>query len=260
MRLSRSFLTQMRKVQKRPFYPIHKEVISPYMSTQIDLNRPRWRKVISDLWESRARTLFVVASIAVGVFAIGTILNAYVIIGEDMSVSYAEANPANIQITTDPSDDNFIRSIEKIDGVGAVEGRHALSLRISNDGGETWGTLQVMAVEDFEAAAIFRLGTLDGTNQPDERELLLEVNSLNFLDVDVGTVMSIELEDGTIRQMPIVGVVKDQSVLGGPDSVSVGYISMDTLEWLGRPEFFNRLYVTVDKNLFIHERARLKKK
>ena len=29
--------------------------------------RPRWRKVIADLWASKTRTLLVVASIAVGV-------------------------------------------------------------------------------------------------------------------------------------------------------------------------------------------------
>ena len=35
--------------------------------------RPRWRKVFSDLWDNKARTLLVVASISVGVFALGMI-------------------------------------------------------------------------------------------------------------------------------------------------------------------------------------------
>lgn len=215
-------------------------------TSTFDLTRPRWRKVIADLWESRTRTFLVVASIAVGVFAIGTILNAYVIIGEDLSVSYSAANPANIQITTDPFDDNFIRTIEKVDGVAAVEGRHALNLRISKDGGDTWGTLQVLAVDDFTEANIFHLDTLEGTNQPSERELILETNSVSNLDISLGTTLWVELDDGTVRQMPVVGVVKDQAIIGGPDSTSVGYVSMDTLTWLGRGNFFNRLYVTVD--------------
>ncbi len=35
--------------------------------------RPRWRKVLRDLWSNKTRTLLVVLSIAVGVFAVGTI-------------------------------------------------------------------------------------------------------------------------------------------------------------------------------------------
>jgi putative ABC transport system permease protein len=35
--------------------------------------RPRWKKVIRDLWMNKSRTLLVVLSIAVGVFAFGTI-------------------------------------------------------------------------------------------------------------------------------------------------------------------------------------------
>ena len=49
--------------------------------------RPRWSKVFSDLWENKTRTALVVASIAVGVFAIGTIISAYVILGQDINRS-----------------------------------------------------------------------------------------------------------------------------------------------------------------------------
>ena len=63
--------------------------------------RPRWRKVLSDLWDNKLRTLLVVASIAVGVFSIGMIAGTYEIISKDMGASYASANPANIDIRTD---------------------------------------------------------------------------------------------------------------------------------------------------------------
>ena len=41
--------------------------------------KPRWSKVLSDLWGDKTRTALVVASIAVGVFAIGTIITTFVI-------------------------------------------------------------------------------------------------------------------------------------------------------------------------------------
>ena len=50
------------------------------------MTRPRWRKVFHDLIGSFSRTALVVLSIAVGVFSIGVIVGAYVIISHDMSV------------------------------------------------------------------------------------------------------------------------------------------------------------------------------
>lgn len=60
--------------------------------------RPRWRKIFLDLFENPTRTLLVVFSIAVGVFSIGVIAGAYVIIENDMSASYAANKPANIEL------------------------------------------------------------------------------------------------------------------------------------------------------------------
>ena len=69
--------------------------------------RPSRQKVLADLWSNKTRTLLVVASIAVGVFAIGAIASDYVILSEDISISYASAQPANIEVITDPFDDNL---------------------------------------------------------------------------------------------------------------------------------------------------------
>jgi hypothetical protein len=38
--------------------------------------RTRWYKVLIDLWKNRGRTLIVALAIAVGVYSIGTVLNA----------------------------------------------------------------------------------------------------------------------------------------------------------------------------------------
>ncbi len=38
---------------------------------------PCWRKVLADVWDNKSRTLLVVLSITVGVFAIGMIAGAH---------------------------------------------------------------------------------------------------------------------------------------------------------------------------------------
>ena len=56
---------------------------------------PRWRKILRDLWGNKRRTLLVVLSIAVGVFAVGTVAQMRVIVSKDMMASYEAANPAS---------------------------------------------------------------------------------------------------------------------------------------------------------------------
>ena len=82
------------------------------MSSEIrpNLLRPRWSKVLSDLRDNKMRTLLVVASIAVGVFSMGMIVSAYIILDADIDSSYASAAPVNIEVRTDPFFEDFVRA------------------------------------------------------------------------------------------------------------------------------------------------------
>ena len=218
------------------------------MTTLSPITRPRWRKVAADLWENRSRTALVVLSIAVGDFAIGTIISAYNIIAADMSVTYAESNPANIEVWTDPFDDDFLHTVERIPGVLGVEGRHRTSLRVSRDGGKTYDDISIIAIEDFSKSNIFQRTVAAGNPFPDNREMIIEELAVRTMGFELGDDLIVQLPDGTNRTIPLVGLVSDQGVIGGPDTVAVGYITMDTLEWIGRPQFYNRLYATVSGN------------
>ncbi len=208
--------------------------------------RPRWQKVFLDLWENRARTALVVASIAVGVFALGTIITSYVILAQDMEVSYAESQPANIEFNIIPFDQGFVDTIAKIDGLAEVEGRHRAVLRISQDGGNTWQALRVVGQEDFTQSDIFVHHTIEGASTPGRREILLEDRIRNELDIAVDDILLVQLANGTTREMPAVGFVLDQGVRGGPNAEPHAYVTLDTLEWLGRDSSFNQIVATVE--------------
>ena len=92
--------------------------------------RPRWRKVFSDLVDNKARTILVVFSIAVGVFAIGVIVGAYKIIEADMGASYAANNPSNIELRMDDFDEEFLNTIRNFDGIEDAEARRAFGVRV----------------------------------------------------------------------------------------------------------------------------------
>ena len=206
--------------------------------------RPRWNKVLADLWDNKTRTLLVVASIAVGVFAVGAIITAYMILSEDIHVSYAAVNPANIEIMTDPFDDDFLRSIKEIPGVGEVEGRHNLSVSVIQDG-ETQQNLALIAVKDFENSKINMRDPVEGAPIPGENELLIGYEPMRDSGYRVGDVLSVQIADGTIRRMPVVGIVADQTAVGDFSSSPIGYVTQDSLVWLGERENYTRLYATV---------------
>lgn len=206
--------------------------------------RPRWNKVLADLWDNKTRTLLVVASIAVGVFAIGAIITAYMILSEDIHVSYAAVNPANIEIMTDPFDDDFLRSIKEIPGVGEVEGRHNLRVSVIQDG-ETQQNLDLIAVKDFENSKINMRDHVEGAPMPGENELLIGYEPMRDSGYRVGDVLSVQIADGTIRHMPVVGIAADQTAVGGFEGSPIGYVTQDSLVWLGERENYNRLYARV---------------
>jgi len=76
--------------------------------------KPRWKKVIADFWENKARSLLIIASISIGIFAVGVVGVGFYVIPESMVATYLSTNPANIQIQTDPFDEGLIQSIQKL--------------------------------------------------------------------------------------------------------------------------------------------------
>ena len=210
--------------------------------------RPSWIKVFHDLWDNKARTLLVVFSIAVGVFSIGVIAGAYEIIQQDMGMSYASNNPANIEIRTTDFDSDLLASIQNTSGVLEAEGRRVVNFRVRLPEGGRWVALDVLALEDFSESTINLLAPVSGASQPQKDEVLLEKESLEKLDVTVGDMLLFELADGTLKSLRVAGVVQDASTGAGDFlAASFAYISMDTLQTLRQPELFNRVFVTVSE-------------
>ena len=168
--------------------------------------RPRWRKVKADLLDNKLRTFLVVASIAVGVFAVGTIGNSHMIVSSDITVGYVAARPANIQISTDLFEDDLVRSIARMPGVGEAEGRHIISVRLSEDG-ETWDAYDLVAIDDFSQPEINLLKLFTGEKIPQDNELLIERDAFSATSYDVGDMVQVQLPGDIIRTMPVSGIV-----------------------------------------------------
>ena len=211
--------------------------------------RPRWRKVLHDLWDNKARTLLVVFSIAVGVFSIGVISGAYVIISNDMSASYAANHPANVELRMGNFNDDILSSIRNVDGVGDAEARRVINFRVQTAVSSQWVSLAVVAVEDFDKNKVNLLVPVSGTVKAGKDEVLLEKDALKKLNVAVGDELTFEISDRLTKKLKVVGIVQDVST-GAGDFLAppFAYIDTKTLPTLRQPELFNRAYVTVARD------------
>jgi putative ABC transport system permease protein len=208
--------------------------------------RPRWRKILHDLLDNKARTLLVVFSIAVGVFSIGVIAGAYQIISNDMSASYAAHHPANIELRTTNFDDSLLAVVQNHREVADAKARRVFNMRVRVPGTRKWTALDIIAFDSFKDNTINLLDPLQGKPAPAKREVLLEKDALRDLDVSVGGLLEFELPDGSTKTLPVAGIVQDTAAGAGDFLASpFAYITTDTLQYLGQPKLYNRLLIRV---------------
>jgi len=73
----------------------------------------RWRKVVRDLGVARTRTVLVVLSIAVGVFAVGTIAGANALLQQGLRDAYLASKPASATLSTSPFGDDLVQAVDE---------------------------------------------------------------------------------------------------------------------------------------------------
>ena len=103
-----------------------------------------------------------------------------------------------------------------------------------------------MGIENFKKVHINLLSPISGQSSVDKKQLLLEKKAFTSLNAPVGSTLEFELPDGSIKTLPVVGIVQDQTT-GAGDFLAppFGYINTNTLTYLGQKDGFNRLYATL---------------
>jgi putative ABC transport system permease protein len=228
--------------------------------------RPRWRKILRDIWRNKRRTVLVVLSIAVGVFAVGTVAIMRDIVTGDMVASYEAANPPSAILYVDGSfDDKMVESIKRIPQVAEVEGRRQIYVRFQHPQSDTWYAMRLYTAPDYEN---MRIGILrpeevfgmdpdrwpePGVYPPPDRQILIERTSVLpglalglAPDARQGDTVRVETPSGAIREMALAGMVYDSVHGSAPwTGMAYGYVTRDTAEWLGYPRTYNELHMRV---------------
>jgi putative ABC transport system permease protein len=226
---------------------------------------PRWRSVLRDLWQNRARTLLVVLSIALGMFAIGTIAQMYLLVTDDLAASYAAVHPAHATVfTDDPFDAELVQVVRRMDGVAAAEGRRSVVLRFRRAPADPWLPIELTALDDYEdiAVNVVRPESTFGVDPqrwpagawpPPDDSIVLErtsllVDYLGLTQAELGDTIQVRTPDDRTRNLRLSGVSYDFARLPATFAGhAIGYVTFDTLEWLGQPRSFNELHIRVQQ-------------
>jgi putative ABC transport system permease protein len=109
-------------------------------------------KIWYDLWENKGRTLRVVAIIAIGAFAVGTVLGAKEFILKDVTRIWQASAPATIGLEVKPAaDEALLASLENLPDIETVEGwSQSKTVRWRRDAQEPWQSAILVALEDYE--------------------------------------------------------------------------------------------------------------
>src|SRR5512144_216163 len=206
--------------------------------------RPRWYKVINDLFGNKTRTLLIVLSMAVGLFAIGLILSSRVILSEGLASSFAAIHPSSGTVSTvELFDEDFLHAVRSMPEVQDADARRSIAARIEVAPGE-WKNITLFVVADYNDIRVNKISSESGAWPPPEREILIERAALSVIDSQVGNIVRVKMPSNVQRDLHIVGLAYDPAQLPAPiDGTPYGYISFDTLEWLGEPYGFNELHV-----------------
>ena len=215
---------------------------------------PRWRKVLRDLYQNKARTLMIVLSLTIGVFTVSLLINAESVLRTAFVRQFASINPSSATLVlSDGFNKDYLPVVRRMPGIQEADGLHFTTVRLKV-GTNQWINLQVSAFPDFNDIRINKvLPASSSTSWPPAKgEILLEKSSLSLAAMPilmVGDPLTVQTANGNDTTLKFAGVAYDFNRTPSQGTGFVyGYVTLDTLERLGQPTDLNELNIVVAQN------------
>ncbi len=209
--------------------------------------KTRWLKILKDIWSNKSRSILVVFSIAIGVAAVGMINNAGIIIQRDLYGTFADGNPALLEIYISPFDESLARAVEGMREVEYAQAHRVLNASFYRQNGKR-EDIALNILPDYDDVRVSKFMSETGAAEPKIREILLERQSAQALGLSLGDTFTIEMANERHYDLTVSGIVHDVYVM--PYSLMgevTGYINMETLQWMGETPYYNRLDLTTSE-------------
>ncbi|MCK6628877.1 MAG: ABC transporter permease [Anaerolineae bacterium] len=206
-----------------------------------------WRKVWSDLWHHKVRTLLAVLSIAAGVFAVGAIFGEADQLLSGMDAAHRAVLPSHINLTLqDRIDRDTAIRLKNIEGVVDIEVLNQVSTRYKLQPQDEWEAAVLIMRDDFEDQTYDLLQLKAGT-WPEKDNIGVDRSASDFYHINLGDKIIFEL-DKTDRALTVSGKIRHPFVpppsFGGEPRF---FVDAQGLERFNIPEGeFNQLLVQVE--------------
>ncbi|MDD4859958.1 MAG: ABC transporter permease [Dehalococcoidales bacterium] len=203
---------------------------------------PRWRKVFRDLSSNKTKTILVMLAIAVGVFAFGSVFITQDVLVKDMDTQYRAINTSSISISMAPFDEDVVRWAERQPEVADVQGQAFYTIKLITAADSY--NLFLYAYGDYSDISMNKVTPVAGQWPPARREIVIERASLSLSKAQINDKVLVETSDGKRHELTVVGTVHDLNALpANMFPMPTGYVSLETMEWLGLPGLCNQLNI-----------------
>ncbi len=132
----------------------------------------RWRKLLRDLSQHRARSALVVLAIALALAGAGTILNTFALVQRATEQGFLASLPVSATLTLDVVDPALLQQVRALPEVAGARARRTLGAAVQIQG--QWRSAVVFVLDDFSTLPLARLSPLSGAWPPPEGSLAIE--------------------------------------------------------------------------------------
>ena len=213
----------------------------------------RFRKVWKDLAERKARSLTTLAGLVIGLWGIGTVSIAWLVLSNDLGENYARTLPPDLVVQ---SAAGAVPPLDDIAGLEAHDNRPLLVSRMEL-APNLFLPLQVFVVDDFSSLPVARFFPQEGTLPPPAGDMVIERAGDTLLkilraqaarpdtlhdrhagatpdDIAPPESIAVQLPGGTTVRTRIAGTVFDPGLApSNQEQIIYGYITRETAEtWL----------------------------
>lgn len=223
---------------------------------------PRWRKVARDLVAHKLRTLLVVLSIAVGIFAILVVMGGRGILVAAFDTNFAKSNPSNATLATSGFDQMLVDRVRRSADVADAEGRRTVTLQYRP--GDVVGvpdppaqitqaqrsqSISLTAAKDWNASRLERVFPQGATTTwpPARDEVVLEVSDQEVSPLSVGDLITVYTAAGDKRLLRVAGFAHDINSFPAMFVGHItGYVTLATMADLGVQPGMDELLIKLD--------------
>lgn len=205
-----------------------------------------WNKVFRDLAQNRSRTLIIILSTMIGVYALGLVFGLSDHLIDHMAQNQRLSSPSHIVFQGGIFSKGFVEAVGEQKYVTAVNGEKRLPIRWKFDGEEDWRQGLLIARDDYEEQ-VMNFIELEEGSWPGKRKFAVERQTANYLNVQMGGGILIEYGRSE-RPVEVSGIVRMPTVyppqFGGE---AIFYTDGKTSSWLTGVTDYNELHIQVEE-------------